>query len=163
MNTDFRIIKENTFSLKGGKLYTMLLRENGVFGVEVVDRTKTFGRKFAKTFEDAEFLFDSIAERIAQYKDLTDAENAIARCFAFKSLDKLLFVLIMDDRLSSQADIVAIKGKFKFRTRLKFGYRKKVKDIDSLTIYIYDTETSKRPYAVMYGAADAQKLIFELL
>jgi len=163
MNTDFRILSENTFNLKGGKLYVMLLRDNDNYGVEVVDREKTFGRKMTESRKQAEFLFDSVTERLSRYKNLKDAVFAIEKCFAFKSLDKLLFVLIMDDKVCSQADIVAMKGKFKFKTRLKFGYNKNVKDKDSLTVYIYENQTAKKPYGVLFGSADSKNMKFELL
>lgn len=163
MNTDFKIINENTFSFKGGKLYLMLLYENGEFGVEVVDHTKTFGRKIAKDYKSADFLFESVANRLSQYKCLEDAENAIIKCFAFDSLDKLLFVLIMDDRISSQADIVSIKNKFNFIINLKFGYKKKVKNSNYITIYVYEKITDKKPYGLLYGSSMANDMKFELL
>jgi hypothetical protein len=157
MNTDFRILRENTFNLKGGKLYLMLLRENGNYGVEVVDREKTFGRKMSKDRKEADFLFDTIEDRLARYKNLKEAEKAIESCFGFKSLDKLLFVLIMDDRISCQADIVAMKGKVKFVTRPEFG------DNDSLTVYIFENKTDKKPYGVLKGTTKVNDFKFELL
>jgi hypothetical protein len=163
MDTDFKVINENTFSFKDGELYVMLLRENGEFGVEVVDREKTFGRKITQDYKTADFLFESVINRLSQYKCLEDAENAIMKCFAFDSLDKLLFVLIMDDRISSQSDIVSIESKFNFIIRLKFGYRKKIKNKNSITIYVYEKITDKKPYALLYGSDMANDMRFELL
>lgn len=155
--TEFRILRENTFSLKGGKLYLMLLRENGIFGVEVADRAKTFGRKMAKDRKGADFLFDSIEERLSRYDNVKDAEKAIENCFGFKSLDKLMFVLVMDDRICSQSDIVAIKGKIKFITRPEFG------ENDSLEVFISENRTDKKPYAVLKGTTKGDDFKFELI
>lgn len=135
----------------------MLLRENGNFGVEVADREKTFDRKMTKDRKEADLLFDSIEDRLARYKHLRDAEKAIETCFGFKSLDKLLFVLIMDDRISSQADIVAIKGRVKFVTRPKFG------DDDALTVYIFENRADKKPYGVLKGTTRGDDFKFELI
>jgi hypothetical protein len=157
MNTEFRILNENTFNLKGGKLYTMLLRDNGIFGVEVVDREKTYGRKMTENLKQAEFLFDSISDRLIKYKTFTDAVSAIERCFGLDSLNKTLFTLIMDDKIGSQADIVAMKGKFKFVTLPKFG-----KD-DSLIVNIFEKRTDKKPYGVLIGTVKGDDFKFELI
>lgn len=163
MNTDFRILSENTFNLKGGKLYVMLLRDNGNYGVEVVDREKTFGRKMTETRKQAEFLFDSISDRLNRYKCLKDAVNAIERCFALDSVDKVLFTLIMDDRVSAQADIVSMKGKVKFISQPLFNVKKDVKEKGALTVYIYEKRTDKKPYAVLVGTIKVNDFKFELL
>jgi hypothetical protein len=157
MNTDFNILTENTFSFKGGKLYIMLLLDKGKYGVEVVDRGKTFGRKMTETRSDADFLFESISDRLDRCKNLSEAENAIVKCFALDSLDKTLLVLFMDDKIGSQADIVSIKGKVKFITKPKFG------DDDSLVVYIYEKRTDKKPYAVLKGTTKGDDFKFELI
>lgn len=157
MNNDFRVIRENTFNLKGGKLYLMLLRDNGVFGVEVVDREKTFGRQMTNTRKEADFLFDSIVDRLDKFTSIKDAENAIKRCFKVKSTDKMMFVLIMDNKVSSQTDIVAIRDKIKFVTKVKFNREKGL-----MTIHVSENRTEK-PFATLKGTDDGKNLIFELL
>ena len=163
MNTDFNILTEDTFSFKGGKLYVMLLVDGGKYGVEVVDRTKTFGRKMTDSRSDADFLFKSISDRLSRYTKLKDAEDAIVKCFALDSLNKVLFVLIMDDKVGSQADIVSIADKVKFVSKLKFGYSKKKRDKNALTVYIYENRTDKKPYAVLVGTTNADDFKFELI
>lgn len=157
MNTDFRILRENTFNLKGGKLYLMLLRDNGSFGVEVADRTKTFGRKMTVDRNQADFLFDSIEERLSRYTCIQDAEKAIETSFKFKSLNKLMFVLIMDDKICSQDDIVNMGDNVKYYTRPQFG------DNESLTVYISEKKTDKKPFCVLTGTTKANDFKFELI
>jgi Glu-tRNA(Gln) amidotransferase subunit E-like FAD-binding protein len=163
MSTEFNILTENTFGFKGGKLYVMLLRDNGSYGVEVVDRAKTFGRKMADSREQAEFLFKSICDRLSNYKTIEDAVDAITKAFTFESVDKVLFVIIMDDKVCSQDDIVSIRDVIKFRTLLKFGYKKKVKEEDALTIYIYEKRTDKKPYAILVGTTKGSDFKLELI
>ena len=159
MNTEFRVLKEETFSLKGGTIYTMLLRENGIFGVEVVNNKKTFGRKYTKDRPEADLLFDMTVDRLSQYKSIVDAEKAVENCFGFKSLNKLMFVLLMDDVVCSQVDIVIMKskGKVKFVTHHEFG------DDDSLSIYISEKITDKKPYGVLKGTVRGRDFKCELL
>lgn len=163
MNTDFKIFREETFSFKGGKMYLMLLCEDGNFGVEVVNREKTFGRKNTKNRAEADFLFETISDKLLKYKVLAEAENAIVRCFEMNSINKLLFVLIAEDSITTQADIVVIHGKFEFITRPKFGYVKKKKELNGLTIYLYENRSDKKPYGLLYGSTNANDFKFEFL
>lgn len=163
MNTDFRILAEETFTFKGGKLYVMLLREDAKFGVEVVNREKTFGRLFSDDRQSAEFLFDSIKNRLLLYKKIGDAEDAIVLCFGLKSMSKILFTLIMGDRVTDVKDLNNIRHKFEHHIRLKFGYRKKTKELNGLTIYIYESRTSRKPFGLLYGDDFSDAMSFELL
>jgi hypothetical protein len=163
MNTDFRILAEETFTFKGGKLYVMLLREDAKFGVEVVNREKTFGRLFSDDRQSAEFLFDSVKNRLLLYKKIGDAEDAIVLCFGLKSMSKILFSLTMGDRVTNNADMKEIRYKFDHDIRLKFGYKKKLKELNGLTIYIYESRTSRKPFGLLYGTDRGDDMLFELL
>ena len=166
MSTDFRILKEETVPYKGGKLYLMLLRENARFGVEVVNREKTFGRKYASTRKEADKLFDLITDKLFKYKLIVDAENAIARCFSVDSNDKFIFVLVADDTILTQADISPLKEKVEFRTRIKLGYNKNKREKNALTIYIYlgsRLTSNQKAFGVLVGTRKAKDLKFELL
>ena len=158
MTNDFRVIRENTFNLKGGKLYVMVLRDNGKYGVEVVDREKTFGRKMTDTNKEADLLFDSIVSRLNKYTVIKDAELAIKRCFKFKSINKILFVLVMDNKISSQADIVSIGDKVKFVTKVKFN---RIKGL--ITINVFESRDEKKPFATLTGKDNGKSLIFHLI
>lgn len=162
MNNDFRILMEDTFEFKGGKLYLMLMRENSNFGVEVMNRTKTFGRKMAKDREEADLLYDFVSDKIKKYKTITDAEDAIKRCFVFKSVDKLLFILMADDNVISQNDIVSLKDKVNLKTRVKINYLKNKKKKDALTVYVF-LGSDKKAFGVLTGTLEAKDLKFELL
>lgn len=160
---DFRIILENTFKFKEGKLYLMLLREDGRFGVEVVNREKTFGRRFAKDKAEADLLFDLTSKKLYKYKKKDDAESALKRCFSLKSIDTLKFMLFVDDNTISQADIMEMRSSIEFRTRVKIDYRKNKKEENALTIYIYESFKHKKPFGVLVGTREAKDLRFELL
>ena len=164
MSNEFRILLEETFSFKGGKLYLMLLRENENFGVEVVDRDKTFGRKYTEDRKKADFLFETISNRLSAADKLSEAEKIVINAFTHQSIDKTIFTLTMYNRVCSQSDVVSLKkNKVNFHTRLQFGYRKKVKDKESVTIYVYENRTDKKPFGILYGGLEAINLIFELI
>ena len=160
---NFRIILENTFKFKEGKLYLMMIRENEVYGVEVVDREKTFGRKYAKNREQADLLFDKISTKLSKLKRLSDAEQVIERCFSSKTIDKTLFILMADDKILTQTDIVKMNNQIEFWMTVKIGFNKMVKDEDSLTVYVYETSKRKKPFGVLVGDAFGKNLKFELL
>lgn len=162
MLNDFRILSEETFNFKGGKLYLMLLRENAKYGVEVVDREKSFGRKIVGSRSDADFLFESISNRLSKYKTIKDAETAIKRCFSLKDMNKLLFVLIVDDSTISQSDIKSLKKNINFRTRVKVDYLKSKKKENALTVYVY-ADSERKAFGVLTGTREAKDLKFELL
>ena len=163
--TDFRILEESTFNLKGGKLYLMLLRENGKFGIEVVNREKTFGRKYTDSQKKANLLFDIITNKLSVYTTLADAENCVIRCFSLKSVNKLMFILTADGKETTQGDIQKLReeGIIEFKMDVQFGFLKDKKKKDAISIYISETRHSK-PYGVLFGMNDGNlKMTFELL
>jgi len=161
MTTDFRILKEDTLTFKGGRLYLMLLCEKSRFGVEVVDNEKTFGRKFARSRAEADFLFESITNRLSKYKSLLDAEAALKRSFSSDDLDKILFILITDGAVVSQADITSLKEKINFKLKVKVDYLKNKKKKNALTIYVY-LNSERKPFGVLTGTREAKDLRLEL-
>ncbi len=120
--SEFRILNENTFSLKGNKLYVMLLRENGNFGVEVVDRHKTFGRKFAEDKQEADALFEIITQKISLCKSLEEAEQMIESSFKRKNTKETLFLLLVKDAKLSQEDFGKLVAKFKLKVKPKYNF-----------------------------------------
>jgi len=160
---DFRVILESTFKFKEEKLYLMLLRENGMFGVELVDRKKTFGRKYTKDRKQADLLFDEISNRLSEFKSLHLAEEFIKDSFKTKSIDKLLFIIMANGKTITQNDIVKMKDKVNFNLKLKFDFERKVKKKDALTIYVYEKRLDKKPFGVMVGTTNGDDLKFELV
>lgn len=160
---DFRVLLETTFNYKGGKLYLMLLRDSGRFAVEVVNKSKTFGRKFAKDRNEADDIFGLTSEKLSKYTSLLDAESSIKRCFSVKSMTKLKFLLTVDDNVITLSDIVSLRKKIDFRTRVKINYKRNAKEDNALTVYVYESRRHKKPWGLFVGTREAKDLKFELL
>lgn len=137
MNTEFRILKEETFSYRGEKLYLMLLRDGNKFGVEVVDRAQTYGRKYTQDRKEADYLFELITKRLNTYRDFDVAVCAIKRSFERKNLNETMFLLVAEERITSQTKIGRMVKKFKLKVESKAGYFRDTRKAGAITIYIY--------------------------
>ena len=160
---DFRIILENTFKFKAGKLYLMLIKEDNRFAVEIVDKYKTFGRKFAKNRKEAEFLFDIITTKIDSKKTLPDAELEIKNCFNRSNLREIMFLLLLKDKDISQYEIGSMLTELRFSTRSRYNYLKEVKKEGAITIYVFFDIKRKKPIGRFFGQRFSKEFKFELL
>lgn len=141
----------------------MLLRENSLYGIEVVDRTKSFGRKMIDDRKDADHIFETLTERLNAFSTLKAAEDFLHQTFAIKSINKFRFAILALDNVISQNDVVnMLNAKIKFKTRLQFGYSGSKKKKDALTVYIH-TMTSKKPFGVLVGTTKANDFKFKFL
>lgn len=163
MNNDFRILKENTFKFKDGKLYLMLLRENDKFAIEVVDKSKTFGRKFADNRKEAESLFDITTIKIDSKKTLTEAELEIRNCFNRNDLRETIFLLLLKDKNISQNEIGKMLFELKFTTKARYNYLKGVKKEGAITIYVFFDIKRKKPIGRFSGTRFLNDFDWELL
>lgn len=100
--SDFRVLSEVTFNFRGDKLYLMLLRDSNKYGVEVVDRDKTFGRKFARDRSNAEYVYNTISKRIDRCKSIEEANNIITKAFSRRSLTETVLLFMVDEKVLSQ-------------------------------------------------------------
>lgn len=162
MSDDFKIIQESTKKFVGGELCVMLILCKGIFSVEVVTQNKSFGRKATKDREQAEFLFQTIEDSIFRYSKLVDASATLEKCFSFKTIDKIIFVIYVQDRIISQDDIVYLRKHIHFRTIIKNGYYDKVKQPGIVTIYIVP-DFDKKPFGYLVGKDTLRELQFKLL
>lgn len=161
--TDFRVLKENTFTFKGDKLYLMLVIDNASYGIEVVDHSKTFGRKMTSDRKEADNMFDVLSDRLAGFSSLVDATNFLEKTFSMKSKDKFRFAIVALNNVISQNNIVEMLGaKIKFKTKLQFNYSGKTKKKDALTVYIYFGK-EKKPLGMLVGTTKADDLKFNFL
>lgn len=158
----FKILKEETINLKGGRLCVLLTSEKGKCGVEVVNDRRGFGRKYTDNRDEAEFLFDALFERISTYKKVADAEKAVKKCLSFRSIDKIVFVLLAEEKIVTQNFIVVLRKKIRFRTTIKLNYKRRIKKNGALTIYI-SSEFDKKPFGVFTGTDEAKDLKFKLI
>ncbi len=162
MNNDFRVLKENTFKFKEGKLYLMLLRDGGKFAIEVVDSLKSFGRKFADDRKEAEFLFDITTTKIDSKLTLPDAESAIRLCFDRDDLKETMFLLALEDREMSQFEIGTMLIKLKFTTKVKYGYLQKKTKRGAITIKVFFKDKNK-PIGEFFGTRFGKDFRFKSL
>ena len=159
---DFRILKENTFKFKDGKLYLMLLRENNKFAIEIVDKSKTFGRTFAEDRKEAEFLFDATTDKLNLKNTLAEAVVAIKFIFDRDDFKETLFLLSLEDRDMSQFEIGTLVIKLKFSTKVKYGYLKKVTKRGAITIKVFFKDKSK-PIGMFFGTRFGKDFVWESL
>lgn len=66
--SDFKIIDETTTIFKCSNVCVMLLRVDGEFGVEVVDRKESFGRVLLKDRDEADLVFCLISNKLLKQK-----------------------------------------------------------------------------------------------
>ena len=162
MSNDFKILRDEAFVLKGGTIYLMLLKDFDNFGVEVVNRKNTFGRKTTKDRKEAEAMFDELAIRLSEFKKISDAETFIKTCFDINSLEKFKFATMALDKIITQKDIVSMTEKINFRTLLRFNYNKKKKEDGALTVYLY-IKGEKKAFGLLVGTTKADDLKFEFI
>lgn len=158
--SDFRILTEETFSYKGGKLYLMLLKDFDKFGVEVVDRAQTFGRKYTKDRKEAEYLFDIIKKRLNTYKHFDVAVCAIKRSFERNNLNETMFLLVAEERITSQTKIGRMVKKFKLNVVSKAGIYRDSRKKGAITIYVY---FGGKVFGRFYGTRFGEDFSFETL
>ena len=162
MSEDFKILEERTIGFKNNKLYVMLLRELGEFGVEVASKTEGFGRKFAEDRTKATELFEAVADKLSTIKNFDKAEATIKDCFSLKDLNEIFFLLKSEDVVRSQASIGDLYDIFKFIVKPKFNYKGDKKSKGSLTIYI-SFGKKKKPIGRFIGTEYGDDFVFERL
>lgn len=163
MNNDFRILKEQTFKFKDGKLYLMLLREDNRFAIEVVDKSKTFGRKFADNRKEAELLFDITINKIDSKKTLVEAELEIKNCFDRGDIRETMFLLLLKENKISQYEIGKMLIELKFTTKAKYNYLKEVKKAGAITISVFFDTNKNKPIGRFSGTRFGDDFVFELI
>lgn len=162
MSNDFKILRDEAFVLKGGTLYLMLLKDFDNFGVEVVNNKKTFGRKITKDRAEAEAMFDDLAGRLAEFAKISEAELFVSTCYAVNSIEKFKFVILVLDKVTTQADIVSMVSRIKFRTMIRFNYNKNKKETNALTVYVY-IKGERKAFGLLVGTKTAKDLKFEFI
>lgn len=162
MGEDFRILSETTVNFKGEKLYIMLLRESDKFGVEVVDKEKTFGRKYANNRKEAEFLFEVISTKLSSYRKIKLAEKAIIESFKLKAVDKTILFLYAYEKTLSRNLIKKMARKLKFKIRIIEGLYEGNKIEGVITINVYFNEENK-VFGKFVGTLLDKDFIFELV
>lgn len=157
---DFRILKESTFNMKGGKLYLMMLREEGRFGVEVVNRSETLGRQFGDDRPCAESMFDKLEEKLSKIQMLSEAETTIRGMLSLKP-NEFKFVLSSDDVVLSQAEVGRLMIKHKpTSVKTKYNQLFDAKKKGSITIYVF---FGKKPIGRFAGVRFGKNFKFEKL
>jgi hypothetical protein len=151
MLSTFKILEEATFNLRGGKLFLMLLNDEGKFAVEVVNNKESFGRKFAKNEKEAELLFETLSEKLDTFKCTAKATLAVKKYFAFKAVDKILFLILSDKDKLGQKDIRSMKKKISFKIKVNI-------EGDSVKIDVFFPDETK--FGTFTGTVNDNDLIF---
>jgi hypothetical protein len=162
MNTDFKILNEETFNLKADKIYLMLLRDGVRFGVEVVDHEKTFGRIYAEDRIEADTLFDLITNRLSQYKYTLEAEIFLRKLFSLTKTNEMYFFLAVYGNKLSQVAIGRLIKKFGLRVTSKAGFLGNKKKAGAITINVF-FESKGKSFGRFYGTRFGKDFLFESL
>lgn len=148
----FRILREQTFNLRGGKIYLMLIIDCGLFGVEVVNRSESYGRKTLTTRAKADLLFKSFEFSLNECKDLKTAEDIIRVSLAGKSLEDIFFLLKVYGKKFSQTVIGEIVSEFKLAVNVKRGFLRDEKKVGAITITVsLNSKVIGRFFGTRYG------------
>lgn len=162
MSNDFRILNEITINFKSNKLYIMLLRELGMFGVEVASKSDGYGRKFTEDKIKATELFESIANKLKKTNNFDIAEEKIKSYFSLKDINEIMFLLKSEGIIRTQSSIGELYDSFKFKAKPKYNYKGDIKNKGFLTIYIF-FRNKKKPIGRFIGERFGNEFIFERL
>ena len=159
---DFYILDERTVNFKNNKLYVMLLKEFGEFGVEVASKSKGLGRKFAKDKDKASELFDAVADKLSHIKSFEQAETRIKSYFSLKDVNEIIFLLKSEDVVRSQTSIGDLSVYFRFKAKSKYDCKGDVNCLGAITIYVFFGK-KKKPIGRFIGTRFGDDFIFERL
>ena len=162
MTTEFRVLNENTFDYKNGKLYLILLRDADKFGVEVVDRAKTFGRKHFADLAQAKEVFELISKKLASSKTLDTAESLIKAALGKKNSLETIFILTVANKKLCQDSIGDLTNKFKFKVKSRYNLLGDEKKRGAITIHVFFGD-KKKPTGRFKGTRFGSDFIFENL
>ena len=162
MNNDFKVLLENTFKFKEGKLYLMLLHDNGAYAIEVVDRYKTFGRKYSNNRKEAELLFNTVINKLAPIKTLITAESLIKDSFGRTEIREIIFLLSLEDRNISQKEIGKLVIALKIKVKAKQNYLCAKRKKGAITIYVF-FDIKKKAIGRFFGTRFSDDFKFEKL
>ncbi|MEI6487724.1 MAG: hypothetical protein WCP52_02110 [Bacteroidota bacterium] len=156
------ILSEKSKIYYGGELCVMLIIADGEYFVDVVNQTRSFGRIKFETRKEAEFLFQTIEERIFWYSNVNEAEKALDNAIALISPDLIVFAIYTLNRNITQDDIVYLRKSIHFRTIIKKGFNYLDKQRGMVTIYIV-SDFGKKPIGFLVGTEYLRDLKFRLL
>ena len=159
---DFNIINENTISFKNNKLYVMLLRELGVYGVEVASKTDGFGRKFAEDKEEATKLFEAIVEKLSNINNFEQAETKIKSYFSLKDINEIIFLLESEDVVRSQVSIGDLYASFKLKVKSHYDTKGDEYCLGYITIYVF-FNNKRKPLGRFIGKRFSDNFVWETL
>ena len=162
MSGDFRILNEHTINFKKDKIYVMLLKELGNFGVEVTSKEKGYGRKFAEDKAKATELFDAIATKLSKIKTFELAEKKLKSYFSIKDINEVLFLLNSEDVVRSQASIGDLNVNFKLKTKPHYDTKGDAHSEGSVTLDVYFGK-KRKPIGRFIGTRFGEDFIFERL
>jgi hypothetical protein len=157
---DFRIMNEETFTFKDGKIYLMLLKDNGKFGIELADRTKAFGRIMCADRKHAEYLFKIITKSILKKKTLAKAEELIHLSLKRKSLPETVFLFLANSQVFSQDKIGVIVFDYNIKVKAVYDVIGEEKKKGGLTINVY-FKSKRKPFGRFIGTRFGKDFIFE--
>lgn len=162
MSEEFRILNESTISFKNNKLYVMLLKELGEYGVEVASKSEGFGRKFAEDKAKATELFEAVADKLSRIKNFELAERKIKSYLSLKDVNEIIFLLQSEDVVRTQVSIGDLYVSFKLRTKASYDTRGDDYCLGAITIYIFFGK-KKKPIGRFIGTRFGDDFIFEKL
>lgn len=162
MNNDFRILNESTIDFKNNKLYVMLLREFGEYGVEVASKTDGLGRKFAEDKDKATRLFEAVAEKLSKIKNFEKAETKIKSYFELKDINEIIFLLESEDVVRSQVSIGDLYVSFKLKVKSHYDKKGDEYCLGAITIYVF-FKNKRKPIGRFIGTRFGDDFTFERL
>lgn len=162
MNNEFRILNESTINFKSNKIYIMLLKEFGEYGVEVASKNEGFGRKFAENKDKAIELFDALGEKLNDIKSFEQAKERLKSYFKIKDINEILFLLKSEDVVRSQVSIGDLYIYFKLKTKVKYDTKGDDHCLGAITIYTF-FKNRRKAIGRFIGTRFGEDFVFEKL
>jgi len=113
MNTEFKILNEETFSYKrNNKLFLMLLRDGDTYGVEIVSAHDSYGRKFCKDRTQAEKVFEFLTNKLSSMNDYDSTITLLETCKKL-GIGEMKFMFLVYNKKFDQVAIGKLITEFK--------------------------------------------------
>lgn len=113
MNTNFKILRDETFDYKNRKrFFLMLIKEFDRYAIEIVTEEKSYGRKFLKDKAEAEDVFEFLETILGTAEDYELLLNTLNSFKVLRGANEIKFIFTVYNKKYTQAQIGALINKF---------------------------------------------------
>lgn len=104
----FRIIIEETHKYKQDNLLVLVFKEGEDYGIDITNRTSSFGRVTIGSKEKVQYLFSVLNEFISEQADYFDACNCVSSILSYKTYEEMILLIHTYKRKVKKLEAYAI-------------------------------------------------------